>query len=188
MNLKSIGPDAAGGLPPHDFKAKAAEEFRRFVGLFLYLWILFGVFALNQGIVMREDGVPWAMEGFALVNALVFAKVMMLFELFDPGAFLRRRPLIYPILYESFLLMVLFLVVHVAERVLVGAIHGKTVAESLPTIGGGGVAGMLSASVIVFVALTPYFALRNLDAALGPGRLAALMFGSAAPPADAGER
>lgn len=186
MGVRMTDLNAAGGgvSPPPDFKAKAAEEFRRFLGLFIYLWILFGVFALNQGIVMREQGVPWAMEGLAFVNALIFSKVMMLFEMFDPGAWLRRRPLIYPILYESFLLMVLFLVVHVAERVLVGAIHGKTVAESLPDIGGGGLAGMLSASVIVFVALTPFFALRNLSFALGRARLMALMFGIGAPPVD----
>ena len=55
------------------------------------------------------------MQGLAVINALVFAKVMVLFEMFDPGAWLRRRPLIYPILFKSFLLMVLFLVAHVAE-------------------------------------------------------------------------
>ena len=53
--------------------------------LFLYLWILFGVFVLNQGVVLREHGFDFAMQGFAFINALVFAKVMMLFEIFDPG-------------------------------------------------------------------------------------------------------
>ena len=54
--------------------------------LFLYLWILFGVFVLNQGVVLREHGINFAMQGFAFINALVFAKVMMLFEVFDPDA------------------------------------------------------------------------------------------------------
>jgi hypothetical protein len=44
------------------------------------------------------------MLGFAFINALVFAKVMMLFEVFDPGRWPRARPLIYPILYETLLL------------------------------------------------------------------------------------
>jgi hypothetical protein len=85
----------AAGASPHvarSLKDKAADEFRRFLILFFYLWILFGVFVLNQGIVLREHGFNFAMQGFAFINALVFAKVMMLFEIFDPGRWLRRRP------------------------------------------------------------------------------------------------
>ena len=94
--------------------------------LFLYLWILFGVFVLNQGVVMREHGINFPMLGFAFINALVFAKVMMLFEVFDPGRWLRARPLIYPILYETLLLTVLFLVAHVIEKTIEGLFRGKT--------------------------------------------------------------
>jgi hypothetical protein len=169
-------------------KTRAAEEFRRFLGLFFYLWILFSVFALNQGVVLREHGIAWTMQGLAFINALVFSKVMMLFEMFDPGAWLRKRPLIYPILYESFLLMILFLVAHVVEKVIEGLIRGRTLAESLPSIGGGGLLGLLSASAIVFVALTPYFALRNFSFALGRERLIALLFGPDAPPRDPDKR
>ncbi len=157
-------------------KAKAAEEARKFFVLFLYLWVLFGVFVLNQGIVLREQGIDFTLQGFAFVNALVLAKVMLLFEHFDPGRWLRRRPLVYPILYEAFLLAVLFLVVHVLEKVIEGAIKGKTVAESLPSIGGGGLAGLLSAAVIMFVALVPFFGFRNLSLVLGADRLRSLLF------------
>jgi len=162
----------------HGLKARAAEEARRFAVLFLYLWVLFAVFVLNQGIVLREQGVGLTAQGFALVNALVLAKVMLLFEAFDPGRWLRRRPLIYPILYEAFLLTILFIVVHVLEKVIEGFIHGKTIVESLPSIGGGGLAGLLSAAVIMFVALVPFFGFRNLSLALGEDRLRALLFSS----------
>ncbi|WP_395664837.1 hypothetical protein [Methylocella sp.] len=99
MTSQTNGPGVAGSTQPRELKEKAAEEFRRFVTLFLYLWVLFGVFVLNQGIVMREKGVNFTMQGFALVNALIFAKVALVFEMFDPGRWLRKRPLIYPILY-----------------------------------------------------------------------------------------
>ena len=145
--------------------------------LFLYLWILFGVFVLNQGVVLREHGINFAMQGFAFINALVFAKVMMLFEVFDPGRWLRkRRPLIYPILYETLLLTVLFLVAHVLEKTIEGLLRGKTIADSLPGIGGGGLPGFLSITVILFIALIPFFGLRNLSLAMGEGRLYAMMF------------
>jgi hypothetical protein len=189
MTANSTGTPARGtGSRSGNLKAKAAEEFRRFVGLFVYLWILFAVFAINQGIVLRQHNIAWSMQGMAFINALVFAKVMMLFEMFDPGRWLRTRPMIYPILYESFLLMILFLVVHVIEKVVEGAFRGNTIVDSLPDIGGGGLVGLLSAAVIMFVALTPFFALRNLSFALGADRLHALLFGGGAPTTDASER
>src|SRR3984957_11321306 len=169
----------AAGAHAHGVRsltAKAADEFRRFLLLFFYLWILFGVFVLNQGVVLREHGINFAMQGFAFFNALVFAKVMMLFEVFDPGRWLRKRPLIYPILYESLLLTVLFLIAHVLEKTIEGLLRGKTIADSLPGIGGGGLPGFVSITAILFIALIPFFGLRNLSLAMGEGRLYAMMF------------
>jgi hypothetical protein len=188
QNSTDVGA-AATGPNAHASKsltAKAADEFRRFLVLFFYLWILFGVFVLNQGVVLREHGIDFTLQGFAFINALVFAKVMMLFEIFDPGRWLRKRPLIYPILYETLLLTVLFLIAHVLEKSLEGLLRGKTMAESLPLIGGGGLLGLLSATTILFVALIPFFGLRNLSLAMGEGRLWAVIFEQ--PSTEEGER
>ena len=189
QNSADVRPGAATGPNTHasrSLTAKAADEFRRFLILFFYLWILFGVFVLNQGIVLREHGFNFAMQGFAFINALIFAKVMMLFEIFDPGRWLRRRPLIYPILYETLLLTALFLVAHVLEKTIEGLVRGKTIAESVPAIGGGGFTGLLSMTAILFIALIPFFGLRNLSMAVGEGRLWALIFEQ--PSAEEGER
>ena len=182
-NVVAAGANAHG---VRSLTAKAADEFRRFLLLFFYLWILFGVFVLNQGVVLREHGINFAMQGFAFFNALVFAKVMMLFEVFDPGRWLRKRPLIYPILYESLLLTVLFLIAHVLEKTIEGLIRGKTLTESMPVLTGAGLPGFLSITVILFIALIPFFGLRNLSLALGEGRLYGMIFEK--PSAQDGER
>jgi hypothetical protein len=182
-NVVAAGANAHG---VRSLTAKAADEFRRFLLLFFYLWILFGVFVLNQGVVLREHGINFAMQGFAFFNALVFAKVMMLFEVFDPGRWLRKRPLIYPILYESLLLTVLFLIAHVIEKTIEGLIRGKTLTESMPVLTGAGLPGFLSITVILFIALLPFFGLRNLSLAMGEGRLYGMIFEK--PSAQDGER
>ena len=123
----AVGANGHGGGP---LKPKPSTSFVGSSMLFFYLWVLFGVFVLNQGVVLREHGVNFAMQGFAFINALVFAKVMMLFEVFDPGRWLRKRPLIYPILYETLLLTILFLVAHVLEKTIEGLIRGKTIVDS----------------------------------------------------------
>jgi hypothetical protein len=182
-NVVAAGANAHG---VRSLTAKAADELRRFLLLFFYLWILFGVFVLNQGVVLREHGINFAMQGFAFFNALVFAKVMMLFEVFDPGRWLRKRPLIYPILYESLLLTVLFLIAHVIEKTIEGLIRGKTLTESMPVLTGAGLPGFLSITVILFIALLPFFGLRNLSLAMGEGRLYGMIFEK--PSAQDGER
>jgi hypothetical protein len=111
---------------------------------------------------------------------------MMLFEVFDPGRWLRARPLIYPILYETLLLTVLFLVAHVIEKTIEGLLRGKTFADSVPALGGGGLVGFLSITAILFIARIPFFGLRNLSVALGEGRLYAMIFGQ--PSVEDGER
>ena len=153
------------------------HEMSRFVVLFLYLWILFGVFVLHQSIVLREHGIAYSSQGFALINALVLAKVMLVAEDLNLSRWLDRRPLIYPILHESFLFTVLFIVFHVLEELVVGLVHGETLAQSVPAIGGGGLAGLACVAVIFFFALMPFFGFRNLSRAIGPNRMKAMLFG-----------
>lgn len=158
---------------------RAVDEVKRFLVLFLYLWVLFGVFVLYERIILSQRGMGFSLQGFALFNALVLAKVMLVAEDLDLGRWLERRPLIYPIVYESFLFMVVFICFHVIEKVAVGLVTGKTVAASVPVIGGGGLAGLICVAVIYFVALIPYFAFQNVSRVLGPGRLNAMLFGTA---------
>ena len=84
------------------------------------------------------------------------------------------------------LLTVLFLVAHVLEKTIEGLLRGKTIADSLPVIGGGGLVGLLSITAILFIALIPFFGLRNLSLAMGEGRLWAMIFEQ--PSAEDGER
>ena len=167
---------ASADVHKASLKEKAVEEFRKFVMLFLYLWVLFGVFVLNQDIVLREQHVNFTMQGFAFINALVFAKVMLVFEMFEPGRWLHNRPLIYPILYETLLLTVSFIIVHLLEKIIEGLFRGRSVVESLPSMGGGGLVGLLSVSVIMFVALMPFFGLTHLGRVMGEGKLWAILF------------
>ena len=73
-----------------------------------------------------------ASQGFALVNALVLAKVMLIAEDLKFGGWFRGRPLVVPIVTDAALFAALFLVVHVLEEVIVGMIHGRSAASSVP--------------------------------------------------------
>ena len=148
----------------------------------LYLWVIFGLFALYQSILLRQHGIDYEMHGFALFNALVLGKIMLVAENMRLARWLPRRPLIYRILFEGFLFSLLFIGFHVLEKVITGLIQGKEAAESVPAIGGGGLAGLASVALIMFVMLIPFFAFRNVSRELGRGRLEAMVFGGSSPP------
>ena len=62
------------------------------------------------------------------------------------------------------------------EEILVGAIHHRTVIESLTHVAGGRLDIVLATFLIMFLILIPYFAFRNLADVLGPGVVARLFF------------
>jgi hypothetical protein len=160
-------------------KKRAAEEIKRFMILFLYLWVLFGLFVINEKIILRQRGIGFTSQGFAFFNALVLAKVMLVAEDLNLGRWLDRRPLIYPILHDAFLFAVLFISFHVVEDVVMGVLRGHSAASSVPAIGGGGLVGLACVTTILFVALIPYFAFKHIRRVLGADRLHAILFGAA---------
>jgi len=57
-------------------------------------------------------------QGFALINALALAKVVLVAEFFHVGDNLKNRPLIYPIVFNSAVFAVLIAVVPDLEAFL----------------------------------------------------------------------
>ena len=153
------------------------QEWKRFILMALYLWVVFGLFALYQNILLRQHGIDYEMQGFALFNALVLGKIMLVAENMRLARWLPNRPLIYRILFEGILFSLLFIAFHVVEKIITGLIQGKDAAASVPAIGGGGLAGLASVALILFVMLIPFFAFRNVSRELGRGRLEAMVFG-----------
>lgn len=158
------------------WKHRIAVEMRRFLGMFLYLWVLFGLFLLHESVVLARYDIPFTRWGFALVTALVLAKVMLVMEDLNwPGGF-NGRPLIYSIVYKAVVFTGVFIIFYVAEETVGGMIKGKTLLESIPSLGGGTPQGIFATLVIVSLALVPYFAFTELGRALGEGELRALLF------------
>jgi hypothetical protein len=160
-------------------KAKeiAVHELRRFLIMFLYLWVLIGLFVVNEKVTLREHGIPFATHGFAVINALILAKVMLIAEDLDLGARLQPRPLINPIVTEALLLSVLFICFHFIEKTILGLIAGEDLARSVPAIGGGGLTGVVCIGLILFVSLIPFFAFRRVSREIGPERMREMMLG-----------
>ena len=137
---------------------------------------MFGVFALHESVVSAKDHIGYHFYGFAIVNALILGKVMLVAEDLDFADWFKDRPLIYPILYKAVAFSILFLVFDVVEEVLVGVFKGMTIAQSIPSIGGGTLSGVFFVGIILAVALSPFFAFREIGRVIGERELHSLMF------------
>ena len=157
-------------------RERAYDEFKRFVVIFLYLWVVFGLLSIHKSLVLSQSHLDHSEHAFAIINALVFAKVLLVAEHFHLGTRFQNRPLIYPILHKGFLFTVVLICFHIAESVLVGVWHGNTVADSLPPIVGGGLKGVLAVGVMCFVVLLPFFGFREIARVIGHREMRALMF------------
>jgi len=159
-------------------KTGAIDETKKLFGIFIYLWVLLSLFSFHKALVLNEEYLLYD-QGFALINALVLAKVVLVGEFFGIGDKLRNRPLIYPIIFKAAVFAVLLICFHIVEKTLTGLLHGKTLFQSIPSIGGGMLQGILMIGIIMFVALMPFFAFRELDRAIGTQELHRLLFGGA---------
>jgi len=151
------------------------REARRFFVRFLYLWILFALFALHKSILLPDEGIIYG-QGFAILNAFVLAKVMLIGDHLHVGENFDTRPLVYPVLFKSALFALMLVCFDLIEEIVVGSLRGKSIAESIWSIGGGTLEGILSIGIIIFVVLIPYFAFREMTKVVGEHQMRELLF------------
>ena len=176
MKASRIPDDGTLPEPKRDLKQRILDEVIKLLAIAFYLWAMFGMFALHEFVVAEENHINYHFYGFAVVNALIFAKVMLVAEDLNFADWFKDRPLVYPILCKAILFSALFLVSDVVEEVLVGIFRGKTITESIPSIGGGSPSGVFFVGIILAIALIPFFAFTEIGRALGARELHTLLF------------
>src|SRR5271166_2177219 len=155
---------------------RALEEVKKISVMFLYLFLLFGLFRIHESIILTEHQIPLSNYGFALANALILAKVMLVAENLHLGSRFQGSPIVYPILLKSIVFAIVLICFHILENVIVGMWHGMTMVQSIPGVGGGGLKGVFSVGAILAVALVPFFAFRDISRVVGASKLLSLVF------------
>jgi hypothetical protein len=160
-------------LQMNRLKEKIVAEGKQFFWIFVYLWVVLGLFSIHKSIVLHERTLIYR-QGFALINALILAKIMLIAEMFRIGNNLKNKPLIYPVIFKSAVFSVILVACSILEESLTELWRGKTISIA---IGGGSLKGVLVIGIIVFVVLMPFFALKELGRSVGDGKLYELFFG-----------
>ena len=83
-------------------KQKAVHELREYLVMSFYLFVVFSLFVIYKSVILAEHQIDFALHGFALINALALAKVMLVAQELHLGDQFKDAPLIYPTLLKSF--------------------------------------------------------------------------------------
>jgi hypothetical protein len=161
-------------------KRKAYEATKEFFFIALYLWVILGLFAVYRAVILGQ-GISMLEKGFALINAVVLGKVMLIAKELHLGETSREAPLIYPTLLKSALFSAVLALFKILEEAARGLYHGESFQQSIADIGGGTWQGILCVAALLFVLLIPFFAFTELQRVLDEGKLRDLFFRSRQP-------
>jgi len=169
-------------------KEKLVQEMKEMLVIFLYLALFFCTFTTYRRLVMREVGVSYFHYGFALLKALVLAKVVLLGQYARLGKIFDDRPLIVPTLYKVVLFSLFTLVFEILEHAVGGLLDGKAMRDALREISGVGRDELLARTLTVLSAFIPFFAFTETGRRLGEGKLSEMFFKKGHRQGPAGKR
>ena len=142
----------------------------------IYLTLVFAAFTQYRRLLLAAHDIAYTNYGVAVIQALIFGKVIMVGALFRLGRSLEEKPLIFPTLYKSVVFTFLVFVFHVIEHAIKALWQGNTLASSLTAFLDRGHHEVLAGSLVIFVALIPFFAVKELGRVLGKDKIRALFF------------
>jgi hypothetical protein len=159
-----------------NFIEKAETQIKDFAIMFFYLWVVFGLLAVHESFVLSQHRIDFRSHGLALINALIFAKVMLVAQDVHLGDRLNDRPLIYSVIFKSILFAIALICFHIVEHVVVGLVDRRTLSESIAEVGADKLKGTISIGIITSVALMPFFALAEISRVIGKEKILFLFF------------
>ena len=167
----TIQAEALAGAEKASLKTRAIAEARKIAIITLYLWFLFALFSFYKRVLLQQHGISAWNQGFAIVNALVFAKVILIGQALNVGNRLRGQALVCIVLGKSLMFAVLLIAFHIAEEAVRAWFNGLPVSTAIADFGGGTALGLAVYAAIFFVALAPFFAFQEISRVLGAGVL-----------------
>ena len=160
-------------------KQRAASEMEEFLVVALFLSALLGALTWYRRILMAEVGVPYLHYGYAVIEALVLAKIILIGEALHFGKRYEDKPLVVLALYKSIVYGFLALFAHVLEQVIHALVKGESVVSAVTNQP----AELVAYALVLFVAFNPFFSLQQAGRLLGEERFLYVLLKR--PPAEA---
>lgn len=159
-----------------EWKETMRHEFIEYWMTVLYLALFFGTFTMYRRLILAHHEIEYLNYGFALIQALVLGKVVLLGEWMHLGRLFQNRPLLLPTLVKAAVFTVFVAAFKIAEHTIGGLLHGAGPTAGFHDFIGKGRNELLASSLVVFFTFIPFFAFRELNRVLGKGKIRKLFF------------
>jgi hypothetical protein len=141
-----------------------------------YLAIVFAAFTWYRRLILASYDITYTNYWFALIQALILGKVIMIGGIFRLGRSLEDKPLIYSSLYKTAVFCLFCAAFTLAEHTVVGLWKGEGLAAGLHEMAEKGSHELLANTLMLFVSLFPFFAFKELGRVAGRERLQDIFF------------
>ena len=156
-------------------KQKALHELREMLVLSVYLAFFLCALATYRMLLLRELHIESLTYAFALINALVIAKVIMIGELAKVGRRHESKPLFVSAIWKAFVFTLLVLAFHFVEEIIKQLLHGGDIVGAFRDLRG---EELLGRSLVVFCCFIPLFGFREFRRVLGEEKFQSILLGS----------
>jgi hypothetical protein len=143
-------------------KQRAREELRNYAFVAAYLYVCFGAILFYKSALLQEEGVAFLPHGLAAIKALILGKFILIGEAVGVGNRAQSRSILSAIATRTVPFFVLLIVLSVIEELVVGKMHGRSLAETVAEFREHAGLEMLATSVLVLLILIPLIAFKEL--------------------------
>jgi hypothetical protein len=125
---------------------------RKFALIASFLFFFFGAIATYRRLILSQYQIDYFQYGYAVIEALVLGKVILVGEIFHLGDRFQGKPLIVPTLYRTVSFSILVLIFAVLEHFVRGFIHGEKIAVIVGDLAAKDGADIAAKILVMFIA------------------------------------
>jgi hypothetical protein len=155
---------------------RITHEIGEYATIVIYLTLVFAAFIQYRRLLLAAHDITYTNYGIAVIEALILGKVIMIGAVFRLGRGLEDKPLIIPALYKTVLFSLLVVAFTIVEHAIKGLWMGEGLAAGVMNFLDKGFHELLAGSLVIFVALFPFFAIRELERVVGTDKIRTLFF------------
>jgi hypothetical protein len=137
---------------------------------------VFAAFTVYRRLVLAAYDISYTNYWVAVIEALILGKVIMIGGVFHLGPRFDSKPLIFPTLFKTAVFSVFVGLFKIVEHAIRGLWSGAGITEDLAEMSSRDFYEVLAYSLVVLVALLPFFAVKELGRALGQEKILSLFF------------
>ncbi len=163
--------------PKKNLKERARHELRSYAVITVYVWTILSLLRLHETLLAESYHVGLQVHGFAIVNALIIGKVVLIAEALRVGDRTAQRAPAFAILIKSVFFAIAVLLFHATEHVVTELWHGAALNADLLMVDAAQARHSLIMAAIITIALMPYFLIKEIERRTGEADLLLLAIG-----------